>query len=145
MEKSILIAVDGSIHSRRAIEYTVKMSSFINDLKYYLLNIQPKISEFLIEDARSDAKARSALKDITVKNQENAKKILTDIEYCQDPYAVAEQADTVVVMTEWNEFRELDLPRLQKLMKQPKVVDARNIYDPAKMREMGFEYIGIGR
>jgi len=77
--------------------------------------------------------------------QENAKKILPDIEYCQDPYAVAEEADILVVMTEWNEFRELDMPRLLNTMNEPKIVDARNVYDPVKMRELGFQYIGIGR
>ena len=76
---------------------------------------------------------------------ENAKKILSGVEYCQDPYAVAEGASTLVIMTEWNEFRELDLPRIKKLMKEPLVVDARNVYDPEKMRELGFQYVGIGR
>jgi UDPglucose 6-dehydrogenase len=77
--------------------------------------------------------------------QENARKILTDIEYCNDPYGVAENADTLVVMTEWNEFRELDFPRIKGLMNSPKIVDARNVYDPVKMKEWGFEYVGIGR
>jgi UDPglucose 6-dehydrogenase len=77
--------------------------------------------------------------------QENAKKVLPDIEYCQDPYAVAEEAHTVVVMTEWNEFRDLDMPRIKSLMKEANIVDARNVYDPQKMRELGFQYVGIGR
>ena len=77
--------------------------------------------------------------------QENARKILPDIEYCNEPYGVAENADTLVVMTEWNEFRELDFPRIKELMNAPKIVDARNVYDPEKMRASGFEYIGIGR
>ncbi|UCE17739.1 MAG: UDP-glucose/GDP-mannose dehydrogenase family protein [Gemmatimonadota bacterium] len=77
--------------------------------------------------------------------QENAKKVLKDIEYCQDPYSVAEHTDTLVVMTEWNEFRELDFPRIKEVMNVPKIVDARNVYDPEKMRELGFEYAGIGR
>jgi len=76
---------------------------------------------------------------------ENAKKILGDVEYCQDPYGVAEGADTLAIMTEWNEFRELDFPRVKKLMNAPKIVDARNVYDPEKMGELGFQYIGIGR
>ena len=78
MEKRILIAVDGSIYSRKAIEYTVRMESVIKGLNYILLNIQPKISEFLIEDARRDGKARSALKDVSSKNQENSIKILNE-------------------------------------------------------------------
>ena len=78
MEKKILIAVDGSIHSRKAIEYTVKMESIIKDVRYILLNIQPKISEFLVEDARMDSKARSALKDVIGKNQENSLALLNE-------------------------------------------------------------------
>ena len=78
MEKRILIAVDGSIYSRKAIEYTVKLESVIKDLNYTLLNIHPKISEFLIEDARTDAKARAALKEVVSKNQENSIKILDE-------------------------------------------------------------------
>jgi len=78
VEKKILIAVDGSIHSRKAIEYTVKMESIIKDVRYILLNIQPKISEFLVEDARMDSKARSALKDVIGKNQENSLALLNE-------------------------------------------------------------------
>jgi nucleotide-binding universal stress UspA family protein len=78
VEKKVLIAVDGSVYSRKAIEYTVKIASIIKDLKYVLINIQPKISEFLIEDARADSKARSALKKVTNSNQENSMKILEE-------------------------------------------------------------------
>lgn len=78
MEKKILIAVDGSIHSRKSIEYTVKMESIIKDVHYILLNIQPRISEFLIEDARMDSKARSALKDVINKNQESSLALLNE-------------------------------------------------------------------
>jgi UDPglucose 6-dehydrogenase len=77
--------------------------------------------------------------------QENARKIMPGIEFCQDPYAVAEGADVLVIMTEWNEFRELDMPRLRQLMKAPRIVDARNVYDPEKIRDLGFEYAGMGR
>lgn len=77
--------------------------------------------------------------------QENARKIMPGIEFCQDPYAVAEGAEVLVIMTEWNEFRELDMPRLKQLMKAARIVDARNVYDPGKMRELGFEYAGMGR
>ena len=57
----------------------------------------------------------------------------------------ADGADCLVVVTEWNEFRELDMPLAKKKLKSPKVVDCRNIYDPKEMKNMGFEYIGVGR
>ena len=60
-------------------------------------------------------------------------------------YSATRGADSVVVMTEWNEFRQLDLVRLKKALKRPIVVDGRNIYDPAEMKAMGFVYTGVGR
>ena len=78
MEKKILITVDGSSYSRRAIEYTVKMESVLQDLHFTLLNIQPKISEFLIEDAKMDGKARAALKKVINKNQAKSTEILNE-------------------------------------------------------------------
>ncbi len=79
MEKRILIAVDDSFYSRQAIEYAAGMGAMVKDLYYTLLNVQPKISEFLLEDARSDAKARDALKDVTAKNQESSNSILNEL------------------------------------------------------------------
>ena len=76
---------------------------------------------------------------------ERAKEILPDVEFVADPYAVAEGADGLVVVTEWNEFRQLDLERVRGSMRQPVVVDGRNIYDGERMRELGFTYRGIGR
>jgi UDPglucose 6-dehydrogenase len=58
---------------------------------------------------------------------------------------VARGADALVVVTEWNEFKHLSLPRLKEAMRQPIVVDGRNIYDPEEMRAVGFTYRGMGR
>ncbi|MFC1532963.1 universal stress protein [Thermodesulfobacteriota bacterium] len=96
MEKRILIAVDGSIYSRKAIEYTIKMESIIKDLNYTLLNIHPKISEFLIEDARTDAKARSALKNVTSKNQENSVEILNESKSIMTKLGVGEKQIEII-------------------------------------------------
>jgi len=74
-----------------------------------------------------------------------ASKHLNDIIYVKDVYAAAEGVDCIVVITEWNEFRELDLERLKALMRQPNVVDGRNIYSPSRMKALGFNYIGVGR
>jgi UDPglucose 6-dehydrogenase len=75
-----------------------------------------------------------------------ARKLLPDIEYMEDAYEVAAGADALVVVTEWNEFRLLDLGRVKKSMKTKAVViDGRNIYDPPMMRGLGFTYRGIGR
>ena len=67
------------------------------------------------------------------------------VKLCEDAYEVASGVDALVVVTEWNEFKQLDLSRLKSLMRQPVVVDGRNIYDPAAMRRLGFQYRGMGR
>jgi UDPglucose 6-dehydrogenase len=74
-----------------------------------------------------------------------AKKLLSDIEYADDEYAAVTSADALVFVTEWNQFRALDLARIRDLMATPKVVDLRNIYDPEDMKELGFQYVGVGR
>ena len=74
-----------------------------------------------------------------------AKKLLSGVKLCKDPYETARQADCLAILTEWNEFKELNFTRIKKLMRQPLIVDGRNIYDPLAMRKMGFRYLGIGR
>lgn len=76
---------------------------------------------------------------------ERAAEILPDVEMCQSAYEVADGADALILVTEWNEFKNLDLARVRQSMAQPVLIDGRNIWDPAKAREAGFEYAGIGR
>ncbi|MEH2470336.1 UDPglucose 6-dehydrogenase [Nitrobacteraceae bacterium AZCC 2161] len=76
---------------------------------------------------------------------EQARRELPDITYCDDAYACADGADALVIVTEWVQFRALDLPRLKLLMKQPVVVDLRNVYRPEEMAAAGFVYEGVGR
>ncbi|MDP2912839.1 MAG: UDP-glucose/GDP-mannose dehydrogenase family protein [Candidatus Omnitrophota bacterium] len=68
-----------------------------------------------------------------------------DVEFCADPYRAAKNSDCLVVVTEWNEFKDLDFKKIKKLMRQPIIIDGRNIYDPGRMRKLGFTYVGIGR
>jgi UDPglucose 6-dehydrogenase len=75
----------------------------------------------------------------------NARRDLPDITYCDDPYAVADGSDALVLVTEWNEFKQLDMARIKDSMRQPVLVDGRNMYEPAAMRALGFTYLGIGR
>jgi len=75
----------------------------------------------------------------------NAPLYLHDVTLCQDAYKVAEGADALVIVTEWNEFKHLDLPRLKAAMQLPVIVDGRNMYDPEEMRQLGFTYRGMGR
>ncbi len=77
--------------------------------------------------------------------KEEAQKLLTDIEYADGPYQAIENADAVVIVTEWDEFRALDLERVKDLLKEPVMIDMRNIYRPEEMAEKGFDYYSIGR
>jgi len=77
--------------------------------------------------------------------EESAKKTLKDVEYMQDPYDAIKDADALVIVTEWNEFRNLDKGKMKILLKQPNIIDGRNVYDPKEMKELGFSYIGVGR
>ncbi len=74
-----------------------------------------------------------------------SREYLPAIEYATDEYDAINGADIMVIMTEWNQFRALDLERVKSLLNEPKVVDLRNVYEPAEMREAGFEYVGVGR
>lgn len=77
---------------------------------------------------------------------EEARRLLgKKIGFAQDPYAAARGADCLLLMTEWNEFKEIDFKRVKSIMRQPLLVDGRNMYDPGKMRRLGFRYVGIGR
>lgn len=74
-----------------------------------------------------------------------AKKVLKKVKFCGDAYEAAKDAQALLIITEWNEFRNLDLQRIKKLLKRPLIIDGRNIYDPAEMKKHGFIYAGVGR
>ena len=76
---------------------------------------------------------------------EEAKKLLNDVVWCDNTYSTMEGADCLAIVTEWNEFRALDLGRVMSLLTQPLLVDLRNIYQPDEMEKAGFDYHSIGR
>lgn len=78
-------------------------------------------------------------------SMEEAEKILPEIKYCKDPYSTLKGADALIIMTEWNQFRNLELDKIKALLNSPLFFDLRNIYDPQKMREKGFQYYSVGR
>src|SRR5204862_5513038 len=76
----------------------------------------------------------------------NAKKVLpASVTYCDSPYDAAADADAVALITEWNEFKFLNLERLRAAMRRPVLFDGRNLWEPERMRRLGFEYHSIGR
>jgi len=76
---------------------------------------------------------------------EVARQTLQNVRLCPDPYAAAEGADALILTTEWNEFKHLNFRRIKELMRQPILIDGRNIYHPDEMRALGFQYYGVGR
>lgn len=74
-----------------------------------------------------------------------AKEMLPDVTFCEDAYEAAEGSDALVIVTEWNEFKHLDMARIKVSMAEPVLMDGRNIYEPRNMEELGFIYRGIGR
>jgi len=74
-----------------------------------------------------------------------ARGMFKNLTFCDDAYSTAQGCDAIVLCTEWNEFRALNLERLKQALKKPVLVDLRNIYDPARVRAAGFEYTSVGR
>ena len=74
-----------------------------------------------------------------------AEGLLPNVQLCHDPYEVAQNADALVIVTEWNEFKNLDMQRIRDALRQPIVVDGRNIYDYRELHALGFKYWGVGR
>jgi UDPglucose 6-dehydrogenase len=74
-----------------------------------------------------------------------AAKVLPEVKFVEDEYAAVTGTEALVFVTEWNQFRALDMKRIHDLMKSPRIADLRNIYQPEDMRELGFEYVGVGR
>ncbi|MGB5086986.1 MAG: UDP-glucose/GDP-mannose dehydrogenase family protein, partial [Methylocystis silviterrae] len=78
-------------------------------------------------------------------SMEQARPLMPEVTFCEDPYSTAEGADALVIVTEWDAFRALDLDRVRSLLKQPIIVDLRNVYRPGDVRKRGFNYVSVGR
>src|SRR5271163_3711846 len=91
------------------------------------------------------AAAGAAIRAFDPAGIDEARNLMPDLVYCEDAYEAAEGADALVLLTEWNEFRALDLARVGRLLAEPLVIDLRNIYQPAEMAAAGLGYVSIGR
>jgi UDPglucose 6-dehydrogenase len=77
--------------------------------------------------------------------QDKGKEVLSNVKFSKDAYSASSGCDCLIILTEWDEFKELDLAKIKKLLKRPIIIDGRNIYDPKQMQKLGFHYVGIGR
>jgi UDPglucose 6-dehydrogenase len=89
--------------------------------------------------------ARAKVRAYDPAAMDSARRLLADVEYCEDEYEAARGADALVVVTEWNQFRRLDMDLLKQVMREPNIVDLRNLYEPDTMRSAGFKYLAMGR
>jgi UDPglucose 6-dehydrogenase len=78
-------------------------------------------------------------------SMEKAKPLFRGVKYCKDPYEAAQGAEAILILTEWNEFKHIDFQKLKKIVKQPVIIDGRNMYETQEMAEKGFSYHGMGR
>ena len=90
-------------------------------------------------------KERVKIKVYDPQAMQNASAILKDVEYCKTPYEAAGGSNALIILTEWDEFKNLDLARVRSLLRQPVIIDGRNIFDPLQMSKLGFVYQGVGR
>jgi UDPglucose 6-dehydrogenase len=86
-----------------------------------------------------------SIKAYDPKAMEKMKRIFPDITYCKDPYEVCNECDALVIITEWDEFKNLDIKKIKKLLVSPIIIDGRNMFDPEELKEEGFLYTGVGR
>jgi len=87
----------------------------------------------------------AAIKTYDPQAVKKAKEVLTKVTFCQDAYDVCKGSDCLLIITEWDEFKELDFHKIKRLLKRPLIIDGRNIYEPKMLQKLGFTYVGIGR
>jgi len=105
-------------------------------------DVRDSVAIELIRRLQKEGASVSAFDPIAM---DTAAKEVRRVEFAEDAYGAADGADALVLATEWNDFRQLDFSKIKKMMKQPIVVDCRNIYDPEKMKSSGFRYASVGR
>ncbi len=135
MAEKVIHACGGDVSNKKIAVLGLTFKPNTDDMRDSpSLDILPKLM-----DAGADIHAYDP------EGMKEAKELLPDITFCSGTYETLEDADAVVIITEWNEFRALDLSRMKTIMKQPIMVDLRNIYEPEEVERLGFAYSCVGR
>ena len=135
MAERVIAACDGSLEGKTIAVLGLTFKPNTDDMREApSLDIVPALQS-----------AGAAVRAYDPEGMAEAEALLPGVVWCDDAYSSVEGADAVVIITEWNEFRLLDLERVKTLMKRPLMVDLRNIYKPAEMADAGFRYLSIGR
>ena len=135
MARKVIGACGGSVRGKRIALLGLTFKPNTDDMR--------EAPSLAIVAALQDAGA--LVRAFDPEGMEQARAVLRDVDYASDPYSCAAGADALVLVTEWDAFRALDLPRLRAAMAAPVVVDLRNVYDPAEMARHRFRYVSVGR
>ena len=135
MGRKIIVACGGSVRGKTIAILGLAFKPNTDDMRE-----APALS---VVAALQDAGA--TVRGYDPESMEQARPLLPNMEFAGNAYECVEGADAVAILTEWDEFRALDLGRLKKLLKSPTIVDLRNIYPPSEMTDLGFDYISVGR
>ncbi|MBD3355148.1 nucleotide sugar dehydrogenase, partial [Candidatus Woesearchaeota archaeon] len=152
-DAKILESVE-EVNQKQKLSLLPKLKSLIPKLKdktiaVWGLAFKPKTDDIreapaiqLIQELQKQGAKIKAFDPVA---QKNSKKYLKNIEYAENPYKAIENADALLIATEWDEFRELDKEKIKSLLKTPYIIDGRNIWEPQDMKNLGFNYVGVGR
>lgn len=135
MARKVIAAMDGDVRGKKIGVLGLAFKPNTDDIR--------EAPALAIIQSLQDAGAKIAAHDPEA--MDNARAVLEDIEWCEDPYEVARDAEALVIVTEWNEYRALHLSKLEELLKEKRIIDLRNIYKPDILQERGFHYVSIGR
>jgi UDPglucose 6-dehydrogenase len=151
---SLIVDAVIEVNKRQGKEMLVKIRKLVGDLKgkkIAVLGLAFKPETDDMREAPSVGIIRGLLADGALVQaydpvaKSEAKKIISEISYADDEYDAVKGTVALIFVTEWNQFRALDMRRIHQLMATPRIADLRNICDPEDMREIGFEYVGVGR
>ncbi len=156
-EKGYELKIIGSaiqVNQEQRLQMFEKIKTGMGDLKgktiaFLGLSFKPNTDDMRdapsVDIIKNLVQAGAKVKAFDPVAMENAKEILPEIEYCRETYETIKGSDALVFMTEWNQFRSLDMEKIKSLLVKPFVFDLRNIYEPEKMRQLGFAYYCVGR
>jgi len=143
-----------NVNLRQKQSIIKKVNQLLPDLKDKTIGIWGLSFKPNTDDIR-EAPAKIIIKDLLKQGakikafdpeaMENAKKEIKDIEYCQNPHEVTKDIDLLILVTEWNVFKEIDMKKVKDSMKEANLIDCRNVYNPQEIKDLGFNYISIGR
>lgn len=142
------------VNAEARVEIVKKVKKMIPDLKDKTIGILGLAFKANTDDMREApviniidllVKEGAKIKAYDPQAMGSAKKIMPDITYSESAYDAVKNSDLLIIATEWNEFKELDLSKIKTLVKSRNIVDARNLLDPQQVRDLGFNYVGVGR